>query len=162
MLKRLHNDDWGIETNCFVCEPTNAAGLQIPFFHDTDRDVVSAEFELSRSFSGAPAMVHGGVTLALLDEAMAWACIAVGHQWAVTTQTATRFDRAVYVDRPYRVEAEVTGRDETTMTCRAVVLDRHAQIRAEARATFTTLGEAQATRLGGTSLSDDHRTYLDG
>jgi hypothetical protein len=93
---------------------------------------------------------------------MAWACIAVGHQWAVTTQTATRFDRAVYVDRPYRVEAEVTGRDETTMSCRAVVLDRRDQVRAEATATFTTLGEAQAVRLSGASLSDHHRSYLNG
>lgn len=160
MLIRLHNDDWGIETNCFVCEPTNAAGLQIPFVHDTDRDVVTAEFELSRAFSGAPTLVHGGVILALLDEAMAWACIAVGNQWAVTAKTTTRFDRAVYVDKAYRVEAEVTGRDDTTMTCRAAVLDRHDQVRADATASFTLLGEAQAVRLAGAPVSADNRSYL--
>ena len=79
-LHRLHNEAWGFETNCFVCEPKNQAGLQIPFFHDDERSVVTAEFELSDAYSGAPSLVHGGVTLAVLDEAMAWACIAVGKQ----------------------------------------------------------------------------------
>lgn len=68
---RLHNEDWGFETNCFVCEPKNEHGLGISFFHDTDRNLVTAEFELSHTFSGAPTLVHGGITLAVLDEAMA-------------------------------------------------------------------------------------------
>ena len=62
-LIRLHNDDWGFETNCFVCEPKNDRGLQIPFFHDTERRLVIADFDFSDSFSGAPTLVHGGVTL---------------------------------------------------------------------------------------------------
>lgn len=34
-LRRLHNEDWGFDSNCFVCEPRNDGGLQIPFHHDT-------------------------------------------------------------------------------------------------------------------------------
>jgi acyl-coenzyme A thioesterase PaaI-like protein len=162
MLKRLHNDDWGIETNCFVCEPTNDAGLRIPFFHDTDRDVVVADVELSRAFSGAPTLVHGGVTLAVLDEAMAWACIAVGGLWAVTTETTTRFDKAVLIDTVYRVEAEVVGREASAMTCRARVLGSDGTVRVEATARFTTLGEAQAVRFAGAAIADEHRSYLAG
>ena len=55
---RLHNDDWGYETNCFVCEPRNERGLQIAFFHDVDRSVVTAEFELDDAHSGAPTLVQ--------------------------------------------------------------------------------------------------------
>ena len=51
-VHRLHNDDWGVETNCFVCEPTNDRGLRIPFWHDDERDVVTAEFELADHFGG--------------------------------------------------------------------------------------------------------------
>ncbi len=97
---RLHNEDWGFETNCFVCEPTNDQGLRIAFFLDDERQVVTAEFELTDAFSGAPTLVHGGVTLAVMDEAMAWACIAIGGQWAVTAETSTRFHRAVRVGHP--------------------------------------------------------------
>ncbi len=160
MMIRLHNNDWGFETNCFVCEPTNADGLQIPFFHDTERSIVTAEFELSDTFSGAPTLVHGGVTLAVLDEAMAWACIAIGRQWAVTTETTTRFDRAVRVDSRYRVEAEVVDHVDTVMRTTARVLDRRGVVRAEATASFTTLGEAQAVRIAGAAISGDHRQYV--
>lgn len=145
----LHNGNFGYETNCFVCEPSNDSGLQIPFFHDTDRNLVSAEFALSGAFSGAPTMLHGGVILAVLDEAMAWACIAIGRQWAVTSETSTRFDRAVYVDKPHVVEAEVIEQTDTDITTIGRVVDLKGRVRAEARATFTVLGETQLKRAAG-------------
>jgi uncharacterized protein (TIGR00369 family) len=160
MMIRLHNDDWGLETNCFVCEPSNPTGLQIGFFRDTELDVVTAEFELDDAFSGAPTLVHGGVTLAVLDEAKAWVCIAIGRQWAVTTETSTRFHRAVRVGSTYRVEAELVDHTGTTMRTAARVLDRRGQLRAEATASFTTLGEAQAARLAGAPIDDRHRQYV--
>jgi acyl-coenzyme A thioesterase PaaI-like protein len=150
----IHNEDWGFETNCFVCEPNNSHGLRIPFFHDTDTDVVFAEFHLSGSFSGAPSFIHGGVTLAILDEAMAWACIAVGHRWAVTVETTTRFLGPVYVDKPYRVEARVGEVAAEQMRADGVVIDGKGRVRAEANAVFAVLGEAQAARAIGVDISD--------
>lgn len=162
----LTNEDWGFETNCFVCEPSNDAGLRIPFFHDVDRDFVVADVELDHAHSGAPTLVHGGVTLAVLDEAMAWACIAIGKRWAVTTETTTRFHRAVRIDTRYRIEAEVVSNDTPsegagTMRCVSRVLDGRGRVRAEAEATFTTLGEAQAVRIGAV-VDDETRGYVDG
>lgn len=146
---RLHNDDLGYETNCFVCEQTNEAGLRIPFFHDLDRDLVTAEFMLSDAFSGAPTMLHGGVTLAVLDEAMAWACIAIGRQWAVTSETSTRFHRAIYVDKPHVVEAEIVEQTDSEIMTAARILNLKGVVRAESTATFTALGEAQLKRAVG-------------
>ncbi len=159
-VHRLHNEDWGFETNCFVCEPTNARGLQIPFFHDDELEVVNAEFELSDTFSGAPTLVHGGVTLAVLDEAMAWACIAVGRQWAVTTDTTTKFHRTVRVGSLYRVEAGVVDHVDGVMRTTATVVDRRGELRVEAAASFTTLGEAQAARLIGADPGEHNRGFL--
>jgi acyl-coenzyme A thioesterase PaaI-like protein len=152
---RLHNDDWGYESNCFVCEPSNERGLRIPFFHDTDLDIVTAELNLSADFSGAPTMVHGGVILAVLDEAMAWACIAVGRRWAVTTETTTRFERAVRVDEQYRVEAGVVEQTDGEIQTSARVLDGRDHLRAVATARFTVLGEAQLMRAAGTDVLTD-------
>jgi len=148
-MLRLHNDDLGYETNCFVCEQRNEHGLRIPFFHDTDRNLVTADFALSDTFSGAPTVVHGGVSLAVLDEAMAWACIAIGRQWAVTSETTTRFDRAVYVDKPHRVEAKIVEQTDIEITTTARIVDLKGRVRAESRATFTVLGEAQLKRAVG-------------
>jgi uncharacterized protein (TIGR00369 family) len=148
-MVRLHNEDWGFETNCFVCEPQNQHGLRIPFFHDTERSLVVAEFELDDVFSGAPTLVHGGVSLAILDEAMAWACIAIGRQWAVTTETSARFLRPVRIGSRYTVEAAVVGQERDAMRTTGRVLDRRGEVRVEASATFMTLGEAQAARIAG-------------
>lgn len=159
-MHRLHNEDWGFETNCFVCEPTNERGLRIPFFHDDERAVVTAEFELSDTFSGAPTLVHGGVTLAVLDEAMAWACIAVGNQWAVTTETATKFHRAVRVGSLYRVEATVVDHADGVMRTAATIVDRRGELRVEAEASFASLGEAQAARLIGSDPGEQNRGFV--
>lgn len=150
---RLHNDDLGYQTNCFVCEPTNDAGLRIPFFHDTEASLVTAEFTLGTAFSGAPSMLHGGVTLAVLDEAMAWACIAIGRQWAVTSETSTRFHRAIHVDKPHVVEAEIAEQSDSEIVAVGRVLDVRGVVRAESRATFTALGEVEIKRALG--VSDD-------
>ena len=90
MRRRLHNDDWGYETNCFVCEQRNEGGLRVPFFHDTERNVVEADLRLSDTYSGAPTLLHGGVLLAVLDEAMAWATIAIAGQWALTSASSAK------------------------------------------------------------------------
>jgi len=150
-LTRLHNDDFGYSSNCFVCEQTNDLGLRIPFFHDTVRQVVTADFRLSNTYSGAPTMVHGGVLLAVLDEAMAWACIAIARQWAVTTETSTSFRRAVLVDVRHTVEAEIvdTAETDTEIVTIGRILDTTGAVCAAARATFTALGEAQLKKAAG-------------
>jgi uncharacterized protein (TIGR00369 family) len=160
-LLPLHNADLGYETNCFVCEPGNEHGLRIPFFHDTERDLVTAEFALSDSFSGAPTVVHGGVCLAVLDEAMAWACIAIGRQWAVTGETSTRFDRAVYVDKPHHVEAEIVEQTDTEISTIGRIVDLKGRVRAESKATFIVLGEAQLKRAVGEHGDIDPSMRLD-
>jgi acyl-coenzyme A thioesterase PaaI-like protein len=118
-LQPLSNAGWGFETNCFVCEPSNPLGLRVPYFLDDDAGVVVAEFILGVEHSGAPHYVHGGVLLAILDEAMAWAAIAIGGRFAVVQSTATTFDRPVRIDEPHHVEASIHSRTDTAVTARA-------------------------------------------
>ncbi len=131
----LENARWGFESNCFVCEPRNDAGLRIPFEHDDEAGVVRATFTLDDRFSGAPTYVHGGVVLSVLDEAMSWATIAIGGVFAVTSETSTRFLRPVRVGRDHAVEA---------------------------RATFVPLGPAQAVDAIGVALERDDARYVRG
>ncbi len=155
-IHRLTNEQWGFTSNCFVCEPENAAGLRIPFEHDDEAEVVRATFTLDDRFSGAPAYVHGGVTLAVLDEAMAWATIAIGGKFALTSETTTTFSHAVKVGRSYTVEATVASSDGATMATTATVYDDRARPCATAAATFTVLGAAQVVDvMGVTDLGPD-------
>lgn len=146
----LTNARWGFASNCFVCEPTNAAGLQLPFFHDTAAGEVVADFDLGDAFSGAPSYLHGGVVLAVLDEAMAWAAIAIAGQWAVTKTTSTEFARPVRVGRAHRVRASISSVTEREILAVATIVDAKDRTCASSSAAFTPLGEAQAVdAIGG-------------
>ncbi len=159
---RLRNEAWGFDSNCFVCEPRNAAGLRIPFDHDDEAGTVVAEFTLGSEFSGAPSYVHGGVTLAVLDEAQAWATIAVAGKFAVTVETTTRFEQAVLVGKPYSVEARVIERDADRITTEAEVRRANGTVCAHSSATFAVLSAATAVDAIGVDVSDQHGDYLKG
>jgi len=121
---------------------------------------VTAEFTLDDRFSGAPAYLHGGVLLTILDEAMAWAAIAIAGQWAVTHTTSTTFDRPVRVGGSYRVEARIDDVDSGRIAASAEILDGQDRPRARASATFVALGEAQAVDAIGSALTGDDRKFF--
>ncbi len=161
--KPLTNDRWGFESNCFVCEDANPSGLRIPFFHDEDNDVVTADFELDDRFSGAPSFVHGGLQLAILDEAMAWAAIAIAHRWAMTGETTTRFDHPVRLGRSYTVTARVTdppADGSSSLGAAAVITDHRDRTCASATATFVVLGEALAAEAVGQRPDQLDASYI--
>ena len=153
-MKALTNERWGFRSNCFVCEPTNGAGLRIPFFHDEATATVVADLQLDDRFSGAPTYVHGGVLLAVLDEAMAWAGIAIGGSWAVTGETTTRFERPVLVGESHRVTARIDSEERgTKLFAEADITDAEGARCATATATLVVLGEAQLAEAAG--VGDD-------
>jgi uncharacterized protein (TIGR00369 family) len=158
-VRPLTNAEWGFESSCYVCEPTNPLGLRIPFFHDEESELVTAEFRLGAEHSGAPHYVHGGVLLAILDEAMAWAAIALAGRFAVVQSTATTFDRPVRVGDLHRVQASVHDRTDAAVTARASVLDAAGRPCAQARARLVVMSAAVAGAAIGPVTGADLR-YL--
>jgi acyl-coenzyme A thioesterase PaaI-like protein len=158
-IEPLEAARFGFDTRCFVCEPANPRGLQVPFFHDTDLEVVFATFELPSEFSGAPTLVHGGVTLALIDEAMSWATIALGGKFAYTGETSARFEWPVRLGRSYRVEARLADRSDRRMTTEAAVLDAKGRRCVSAVATMVVLDLDHATDAIGADLAGDDTEY---
>ena len=159
-MERLDNSRWGLESNCFVCEEGNPGGLRVPFFADHGEKIVAARFALDDRFSGAPTYVHGGVVLALLDEAMAWATIALGGCFAATKETTARFRAPVMVGHGYDVRARVVGDDGSELDCAAEVVDDAGAVCAEATAVFVALGPAQAREAAGTDVPVPARAFI--
>jgi uncharacterized protein (TIGR00369 family) len=158
-LEALDASRFGFDSRCFVCDRHNPRGLQVPFFQDTDAEIVFADFELPSEFSGAPTLVHGGVTLALIDEAMSWATIALAGKFAYTGDTAARFAWPVRLDRPYRVEARLTARGEHHMTTEAVVLDAKRRPCVTATATMVVLDVDKAAEAIGAPVTGEDTNY---
>ena len=159
-VERLDASRFGFDSRCFVCDGANPRGLQVPFFEDTDAGVVFADFELPAEFSGAPTLVHGGVTLALIDEAMSWATIALAGKFAFTQHTAADFAWPVRLGRPYRLEARLAETTDRRITVDAVVLDAKARPCVTAQATMAVLDLEQATDAIGTELGVDDTKYV--
>src|SRR2546430_12865094 len=153
-VERLDNSRWGFGSNCFVCEPGNARGMQVPFSHDTDRGVVFAEFTLGAEYSGAPTYLHGGATLALMDEGMSWATIVLSEKFAFTKQMNAAFEWPVRVDRSYRLEVHVIEEDERRILTEAVVVDAKQRPCVTARAEMAVLSSAQAVDALGVGPGD--------
>ncbi len=149
-LRLLDNASWGFDSSCFVCEPSNPRGLGIRYSHDEEGEVVVAEFTLGAEFSGVPRYVHGGVVLAVLDEAMAWAAIAIAGRWAVVQHTATTFERPVRLGVAHRVEAAIAAGGDTSVTARATVADSRGRVCARAHARLSVMSAARARAAVGT------------
>ena len=158
-LVPLTNDGWGFESSCFVCEPRNTAGLGISFHHDVAAERVVAEFSLDERFSGAPRYVHGGVLLAILDEAMAWATIAVAGRFAVTRETTSRFEHPVRVGSPHSVSAEIVEIEDRAIRTRGVIIRADGRRCVTATATFVPLDLDQANAAAGAEITGDAAAY---
>jgi uncharacterized protein (TIGR00369 family) len=160
-LLPLSNDRWGFESSCFVCEPRNVGGLRIPFGHAAEQERVIATFTLDERFSGAPNYVHGGVLLSILDEAMAWATIAIAEKFAVTRETTSRFDRPVKLHREHRVEAWLEHVDGRSIAAAARITRTDGKLCVEAHATFTVLALDQANDAAGADVGRSLSDYVD-
>ncbi len=158
-LHPLDNTAFGFPSECFVCDPANPAGLRLRFAHDDEADKVVSELTLGPAYSGAPRFVHGGLVLAILDEAMAWAAIAIAGKFAVSRTSKASFRRPVIVDVPHRVEAVVEEHDDTSVSALARVSNPEGKRCAEASARLVVLSEETAKAAIGPDLAGNDR-YL--
>jgi acyl-coenzyme A thioesterase PaaI-like protein len=110
---------FGFDSRCFVCDPDNTGGMRQRFFLDRDRGRVVAEFTPTVDHSGAPNYAHGGATMAVLDDAMAWAIIATKERFGLSRRVETDFVRPVVIGKTYKVEAWVESFGNRSLKARA-------------------------------------------
>lgn len=81
--------------NCFVCGEKNKKGLFIKA--RVEAGIVICEYVTSTENAGWSNMVHGGVSMALLDEIMTWAAILETGKPCVAGEFKCRFKKPIYV-----------------------------------------------------------------
>ena len=91
---------------CFACGRDNPLGLHMQFRRDGSDGVV-CDYTPRREDQGFPGVIHGGVLVALMDEAMAWAMFAANRALGVTAKMETRYRRSASPDAPVTVRAQV-------------------------------------------------------
>ncbi|MFQ5472064.1 MAG: PaaI family thioesterase [Dehalococcoidia bacterium] len=146
MSRKLLENTFGFDSSCFVCDPKNEGGMRQRFYYDDEIQRVVAEFEPTAVLSGAPNYAHGGASMAVLDDAMAWAIIAEMERFGVTRRVETDFVRPVMLDKAYAVEAWVESHENRNVEVRAEIRDSKGRVCVEAKGLYTvlTLEEAEA------------------
>ena len=129
--------------NCFACGPTNPIGLHVQFDRAEGADGVLARLELPAVYQGWRAIAHGGIVMALLDEAMAHAAGFAGHR-GVTASVNVRFRKPVPLERPIEVRGRVTSQRRNVLVVEASIFDAAGSLLAHAEGSFVSRGRLDA------------------
>ncbi len=134
-------------SNCYVCGQANQRGLQVKFEREGEhgsRALYTARVE----HDGWPGLLHGGVTFALMDEAVSWAAFFQGLR-AVTARLETNFKRPIPTGTPLLVRGWTISRKRRLITARAElrVVDT-SDLMADLEATMFLLAEPETDGTG--------------
>lgn len=109
--------------NCFACGPDNARGMHLRFERAAaGEEGVRAGVTLAPHYQGWRGIAHGGIVMALLDEAMAHAAGYAGHR-GVTASVNVRFRRPVPLERPLEVRGRVAWQRRNVLGVEATISD---------------------------------------
>ena len=112
-----------IDTNgdlslCFGCGRNNPIGLKLDF--QRDGKTARAEFTPTELYQGWPGLVHGGIIISLLDEAMAYASIFEGAS-CVTAKMQVKLSRLALINEPLVIISSVTKKTRKLVETKATV-----------------------------------------
>lgn len=113
--------DVGDDSTCFACGERNPAGLRLRFALDEGARSARAAVTLGAMFQGWVGVVHGGIVATLLDEAMAWACLAAGRKAVLTAELQVRYQKPVPVDEEIEVRGMIVEASARLLRARAEV-----------------------------------------
>ena len=109
--------------NCFACGPENPAGMHVQFERAANgEEGVRAGVTLAPQYQGWRGIAHGGIVMALLDEAMAHAAGYAGHR-GVTASVNVRFRRPVPLEVPIEVRGRVVWQRRNVLGVEAAIYD---------------------------------------
>ena len=117
---------------CFGCGKNNPCGLKLEF--NWDGRVIRSEFTPTELHQGWKEIIHGGILVALLDEAMAYAAY-FAKVGGVTAAMETRFRRPVSVGQPLVITAWVNKKTRRFAETEARLILKDGTVVTEAKAT---------------------------
>ena len=145
MPRKPLTNTFGFGSLCFVCDQDNAGGMRQQFFLDDGLSRVVADFTPAAEHSGAPNYTHGGASMAVLDDAMAWAVIALKERFGITRKCEVDFIRPVMIGATHDVQAWVESFEDRALVARAEMRNADGKLCVASKATYIvmTLDEAQ-------------------
>ena len=110
---------------------------------EADGEGVLCRATLDAKYQGWRGVVHGGIAMALIDEAMAHAAGFAGHR-GVTASVNVRFRKPVPVGEPILVRGHVTWHRRNVLGVEAQVLNEAGTVLVQGEGSFVSRGTLDA------------------
>ena len=126
---------------CFVCGAENPHGLKLR--SRIEGDFVVLEYTTRASDLGYRHMIHGGITMTLLDEVMTWAAIIAARRACVAAEMTTRLKKPVAVGQRIRAEGMVVSRKGRLIMTEGAMRDEAGAVLAAASGKYVPMAGEQ-------------------
>ncbi len=103
---------------CFGCGQSNPIGLKLNF--KWDGKMAKAEFTPAKIYQGWPGMVHGGIIICILDEAMAYAARFEGMD-CVTAKIQAELKRPTSINESLLITSSLTKKNRKLVKAKAKI-----------------------------------------
>ncbi len=119
-------------TLCFGCGRENPIGLKLSF--QWDGKTARAEFTPTKFYQSWSGLVHGGIIICILDEAMGYAAIFEGMN-CVTAQMQVKLRRPASIDEPLIITSSTIKKTRKLVETKAAISLKDGMVIAEGTAT---------------------------
>jgi len=119
-------------TDSFGSGSDNQIGLGLSFQYDRLNQRVVCLAKPDKRFAAYKRLLHGGIVVTMLDEAMGWSVYAAKGILGVTTEISTTFLRPLFVEKTYHVVGWMSAHRETYAVTKAAIYTEHGRRVAEA------------------------------
>ena len=125
-------------SGCVICDnsDSNPRSLCLSIFWNEEDKTIHMPCVPDETWCGYSGVVHGGLIVSMLDEAMAWAIKQVTGDWAFTEDCRTRFKAALTPGEAYTTIASVETATSRKITATSKVVDENGGVVATAEAVF--------------------------
>ena len=130
-----------VHPHCFVCDPTNPAGMGIQWHGRPDRQSIYGCVTLTDTYVGPPKHAHGGASAAILDDAMGTCAWFAGYQ-VMTAKMTVNYRRPVPLNQHLDVSAIVEKVEGRKIYIKAQIHRQDGLVTAESEGLFVTIPEA--------------------
>ena len=136
---------------CFGCGQDNPIGLKLGF--QWDGKTARAEFTPTKFYQGWPGLVHGGIIICILDEAMGYAVLFEG-MYCVTAKMQVKLRRPASIDEPLIITSSAIKKTRKLVETKAAISSKDGTLIAEGTAThFVINTKSPATTSKGKDTS---------
>jgi uncharacterized protein (TIGR00369 family) len=129
--------------SCFVCGEGNPHGLRLK--SRLENGAVVLDYTTREADLGWRSLVHGGISMTLLDEVMTWAAIIAARRACVAAELTVRLKAPVRVGQRLRVEGESSGGASRIVKTSARMTDEEGRELATATGKYVPMRSAEAS-----------------